>query len=666
MEPQLSESQRDALRAFCDTIVPSIERSPDPEGFWGRKASDLAIPDAVADLVLGIPDETVRGGLLQLLDVLASQNIARGLSQLSREQIIRNLQLASPEAAAGVNALQGMTCFLYYGAPDPQTGQNPNWKVFGYPGPSSPAPQVPKPIAPLEPEDGATLEADAVIVGSGCGGGVIAGTLAKAGLKVIVVEAGGYFNESDFAQLELKAYQEMYWRGGPNPTADGNISLQAGTALGGGSVVNWQNCLRTKPWVREDWARDHGLEGVDGPDYDRHLDTVLERISATEECSDLNGPHQRLKEGCEALGLDFRTIVRNSDRSKYAPEHAGYAGFGDQSGSKQSTDKTWILDAVERGGEVLVRTRAQRVLVESGRAAGVECVRLGDDGATPVGSVTIRAPRVVVACGSLESPALLLRSGIGGPAVGRYLRLHPALAVLGVYSEDQQGWWGAPQTGLCDTFANREDGHGYLIEGAQYAPAIGASAVPWVSGAEHKERMVDWRYGATIIALIRDRGHGQVAIDGTGESVPTYSVDDELDRRNLWHSIESIARIHHAAGAKAIVSLAAGSPMWRYGDDLDAFIARATRMPLRAGGQKLFSAHQLGSCRMGTDPSESVANPWGELHDTPGVWIGDGSAFPTATGTNPMISIMALAHRTAEAIAGKTDEPAREPAAVTA
>lgn len=664
MEPQLSDSQREALRAFCDTIVPSIERQPDPDGFWARRASELGIDQAAGDLILQIPDETVRGGLLQLLDVLASQGIAEeGKSQLSREQTIRNLQLASPDAAAGVGALSGMTCFLYYGAPNPETGQNPNWEVFGYPGPASPPPDVPKRIQPLEPDDGATLEADAVVVGSGSGGAVVAGTLAKQGLKVIVVEAGGYYNESDFAQLELQAYQDMYWRGGPNPTADGNITLQAGTALGGGTVINWQNCLRTKPWVREDWAREHGLEGVDGPDYDRHLDTVLERMSATDQASDWNGPHQRLKEGCEALGWNFRTIIRNASLDSYRPEQAGYAGFGDQSGSKQSADKTWLLDAVENGADVLVRTRAQKVIVEGGRAAGVECVRIDPETQTPVASVTVRAPRVAVACGSLESPALLLRSGIGGPAVGNYLRLHPAHAVLGVYSEDQQGWWGPPQTGLCDEFDDTGDGYGFLIEGAQYAPAIGASAVPWTGGEDHKTKMFDWKYGATFISLIRDRGHGRVTIDDTGEAVPWYSVEDEVDLRNLRHGVEVEIRLHHAAGAKAITSLANGTPTWRYGDDLDAYVERARRVPMRAGGQKLFSAHQLGSCRMGSDPQTSVANPWGELHDTPGVWIGDASAFPTATGTNPMVSIMALAHRTAEAIAGTTE---REPAAASA
>src|SRR5207248_8281883 len=112
-----------------------------------------------------------------------------------------------------------------------------------------------------------------------------------------------------------------------------------------------------------------------------------------------------------------------------------------------------------------------------------------------------------------------------------------------------------------------------------------------------------------------------------------------------------------------IVPLAGGLPMWRLGDDLEKFIDRCRRIPLRAGGVRLFSAHQMGSCRMGNDTQTSVANPWGELHDTPGVWIGDGSAFPTASGTNPMVSIMALARRTAHAIAGVSTQaaPEREP-----
>jgi choline dehydrogenase-like flavoprotein len=164
------------------------------------------------------------------------------------------------------------------------------------------------------------------------------------------------------------------------------------------------------------------------------------------------------------------------------------------------------------------------------------------------------------------------------------------------------------------------------------------------------------RRGASFITLTRDRGHGRVDVDQNGEAVPYYSVTDPVDIENIRHGVEICARLHVAAGAYQVAMLAGDLPIWRIGDDLEAFLERCRRVPLRAGGAKLFSAHQMGTCRMGTGPETSVAGPWGELHDVRGVWIGDGSAFPTSTGTNPMVSIMALAHRTAEAIVGATVE----------
>jgi choline dehydrogenase-like flavoprotein len=662
---ELNDSRRAVLRAVCDTVVPSIEHDLDPIGLWGRSATQMGADQGIEQVFSELPAEQFEG-MMELLDGLGQQGFPN-LSQPSREQVLRNVAMVGPEAAAGVSTLIGLTLFITYGAPDPQSGQNPNWQAFGYPGPISGPSPVEKTIEPVVPDgDALTLEADVCIVGSGAGGGVIAGTLAKAGLKVCVVEAAGYFNESDFNQLELSAYENMYWRGGPQPTADYNVTVYAGAGLGGGTVINWTNCLRTRPWVREQWAKEYGLEGVDGPEFDRHLDAIFERLQVNDRCSDLNGPHQRMKEGSEKLGWSFRTILRNADEGCYDPASAAYIGFGDQSGSKLSTQKTYLQDAFDAGADIVVRCFVDRVLVENGRAAGVEGT-WNDPDTGRTARVTVRAPQVVVACGSLESPALLRRSGIGGPAVGNFLRIHPCTAIFGIYGSDQEAWWGPPQAALVDEFAAVEEGYGFLIESTQYAPALVGSALPFTGARAHKEMMERVRYGATFIGLLRERGHGRVDVDADGQAVVYYSLEDELDIRNTHRAIDAQTRLHAAAGAREIQPMAANAPRWREGNDLDAYIERWQRVPLRAGGFRLFCAHQMGTCRMGKDPSTSVAGPWGELHDTQGVWIGDASAFPTASGTNPMISIMALAYRTAEAIAAahkpvEAGAPSLEPA----
>ena len=645
----LSDAQRVTLATLCDTFVPSLAppNGDDPTGFWARDASAMGVPEAIEFVMANLPPERVDGAR-QLLDAFAAEGFNEA-PQEAREQMIHGFAESSPDALAGVSALRGATMSLQYGLPDLGTGLNPNWAAMGYPGPlARPAPAE-KPLTTRRPDgDEMVIEADVCIVGSGAGGGVIAGELAAAGKQVCVVEMGGYYDQGDFNGLELGAYERMYLNGGPFPTAENQVSVLAGSCLGGGTTINWTNSLRLHPWVREQWARDHGIEGADG-DFDRHFDAVMARTKVNEDCSQLNGPHMRLRDACEELGFDFRPTRRNTDPETYDFALAGYMGYGDVTGSKQGTLKTYLADAHDRGADLVVQCRVEKVLTEGGRAAGVEGTYTDADGSTA--RVVVRAPQVVVAAGSIESPALLLRSGIGGPAVGRHLRLHPTSVISGHYAEPQDPWLGPPQAALSHEFADLEDGYGFLLECPHHNTGVFAAAATWESGRQHKEEMLRFPNAVSFINLTRDRGAGQVVVDAAGNAVPAYPLTDELDIRNIRRGLGEMIRMHHAAGAERIAALKRKDGIWERGEDLDAYIERVTEGSLAPFEQALFSAHQMGTCRMGTDPQDSVAGPWGELHDTEGVWIGDASAFPTSSGVNPMMTIMALAHRTAEAIA---------------
>ena len=275
MTAHINETHRTTLRALADTVVPSMQRSEDPTGFWTLCGSDLKANLAVEQALTGLPEEQ-RAGMLALLDGLHAHGFPDA-SVSEREQLIRSVAQLSPEAAAAMNALVSLTLAFAYTGPDPATATNPMWAGFGYPGAPAIAPGGGDAPAPFVPRDG-VVDADVCVIGSGAGGGLIAGKLAQSGLSVVVLEAGGDFNESDFSGLGLPAFQQLFWRGGPTPTADFNVTLLAGGTLGGGPTVNWSNCLRTPAKVRGQWAREFGLEGLDGPDYDRHMEAVWTQL----------------------------------------------------------------------------------------------------------------------------------------------------------------------------------------------------------------------------------------------------------------------------------------------------------------------------------------------------------------------------------------------------
>lgn len=637
----LSTHQRETLTAIVDTFVPAIVRDDDPDGFYRIAGSDVGAHLAAEHYLLSSLSPAHLAGIQTLLDSLTG---FAERPQSEREAALAAVAGSSAEAGAAVAALRLVSILFAYGLPD-ASGTNPLWSAMGYPGPVQAPPPVPKTLTVIGAEGGARLDADVVVVGSGCGGGLAAGLLAQGGKSVIVVETGGYRNESDFVQLELAAYQTLFLRGGFFPSADGTVNIAAGSTVGGGSTVNWSNSLLTPALVRRAWA-EAGLTDVAEDGFDPHLNAVAERMGCNTAVSVQNETHCRIAEAAAALGYSYRLAPLNIDPQRFDPVLAGYSGMGDQTGAKQGTMLTYLQDACDAGAVILPDTWVDRILTEDGRAAGVRGTYT-DPATGRQSEVVITAPTVVVAAGSLETPALLMRSGIGGPAVGQGLHLHPASLVAGIYDTPQQEWFGPAMAGVMDEFAEFNQGYGYLIEGVQHLPALFATVVPWLSGEQHKELCRQYRNRADFLVLLKDRGSGRVTVDDDGQAVHWYPFTDELDRHNFRHAIATCIRMHHAAGARQI--FAAGQPLapWQRGDDLEAFIERVGQIPIGPGGTPVFSAHQMSSARLGHDPSTSVADPDGELHDAPGVWIADASGMPTCSGVNPMLTVMALAHRTA-------------------
>jgi hypothetical protein len=586
----LNDTRRHTLEAICDTFAPSVEIDGEDgvlREFYARSASDLGVAGHIEALLAQsmVPEEVEALG--ELLDAFAEHDFA-SLPLAAQSELLHQIAASGPEAKLGVRQLRGLTFLFFYALPD-ESGHNANWDALSYPGAISAPPsplQAPKTIA-LEHVSGgsATLVADVCVVGSGAGGGVIAAELQKAGRSVLVLEMGQYRNESDFKQLELPGMLELYLDGGLASSEDGSIAILAGSTLGGGTVVNYMNCIRTPQHIRREWAG-LGIEGIDQPDYEQHIDSVWERLGVNDAVTSQNRIHEKLIDACEALGYPHRALTRNADQSCEDPRVCGYCFAGCQKGCKQSTMKTFLQDAADAGARFVVGCRAERILVQDGRAAGVQATVTHEDGSTT--TLTVTAPTVVVACGAIESPALLLRSGIGGQAAGKHLRLHPASLVAGIYEQPIEGWIGQIQSALSDQFKECEGEHGFLIEATTVAPGILAMSWPWLEGAQHKELMARaLKHSAPFISVARDHGEGEVVLDDHGRAVARWSFSDDLDARMFRRAMVELAKLQRAAGAREIVTLYQQPLMWHEGEDFDAFLAEIERGSLKRSNLRM-------------------------------------------------------------------------------
>jgi choline dehydrogenase-like flavoprotein len=572
-----------------------------------------------------------------------------------------------PRLRTAYQALKRLAVFLAYaddGGADPP--RNPLWERIGYVPAAAPSDAAAPLLRPLEvdrqPGSTLELEADVAIVGSGAGGGLVAARLAEAGLSVLVLEAGRHFAEAELPRGEGAAFRDLFLDRGTTATADLGITILAGSGVGGGTTVNWTTSLPPPDWLRAEWARAHGLAGFDGPEADDDL-TRLTRELDLRPPSVIPRKDRIILDGAAALGWEAAPTLRSAGPCT----DCGACGFGCPYGNKRAGPRSHLGTACAAGAQLVAGARVERVERSGGGVSGLRGRLQPEQGRGPGRPFTVRVAQVVVAAGALRTPLLLQASGIDHPGLGRNLRLHPVVAVGAMLAEPVVAWEGPTQAARCLEWWRpgqaAADGvgpahGGFVIESAPPHPGLAASALPWESGAQEMALMEEIRCFAPLIAIIRDRGSGRVRWSRGGHPRIEYRVSG-ADGDSARRAMVEMARLGRAAGATRLLAVATPPLWWSAADGdgaFDRFLRGAARLSSSPNRTSFFSAHQMGSARAGADPQHHPCDPAGRVRADPdggtvrGLYVGDASLFPSASGVNPMLSVMALAERTARAV----------------
>ena len=647
---ELTPRQYRALCSICDTFLPAVPGWP--------SAVERGVPDALAAALDFNPRTTYRWEFVNLLDLWDTHLhsfVEAGhwmqFSTLAAEDQYK-VMLAWADSRltmrrAAFQALRKAVGFLYVMLPGAAGEVNPVWEKLGYPGPIGvQLPEAPRKLNVMIPDKEMSIGCDVCVVGSGAGGGVAAAVLAAAGRDVIVLEAGGYFDDADFDGAELAGYQRLYAEFGFASTRDHSVGFLAGECVGGGTVVNYCTSFRTPDEIREEWA-DQGVEWIRGPEFTKSLDAVCQRISVNTAHNRVSKREQVLQCGLKRLGWHMDAMPRNVVACEQG-KICGYCGYGCAIGAKQSTVKTWLADAQKHGAKILAETRAEKVRVQRGVATGV-------DGWSKKGHrVVVKCKQVVVACGAIHSAALLLRSELENGHIGRHLHLHPVSNVSGVFDEEIRPWEGTMQAIYSDEHRYLTGNYGVKYETTALQPVIAMAVMPWREPQDFRARMAQLKNTSAIGVLLRDRGAGRVVIDREGHPVSSYELSD-FDRRHMQRGFRGAAEILQSAGAKRIYSPHAKLCSYEPGKkgSIETFVKDMDAAGWGNAQLALFSFHIMGTARLGGAPGVSATNPDGETWEVKNLYVMDGSSFPSASGVNPMISIEAIAHRNASALAAK-------------
>ncbi len=478
---------------------------------------------------------------------------------------------------------------------------------------------------------------DVVVVGSGAGGGVIAGELAEAGVGVLLLESGPHKTAADFMRWEARASHELWWPPAfaePSRVEEPPLIVFRGHCVGGTTTINTKVALRPSAQDYEKWHAAAGLLGDRGEPFAEtdllpHIERVEARLGVRER-TDWQQCVHTVEPGFRALGAELEPVMSYTDANCM---RCGACLQGCPTNAGKSTLNTYIHPPWATGRlELRAGCRVGRVVIDDSgerpRATGVEYVDVAGE------RHAVDAGAVVVAAGAMATSQLLIRSGAreaaagspSGDLIGRHVGWHPARLVEGLFDEIQDAHMVYPITSHCMKFQRDEDG-GFVVEAATIQDPIGFATalcdergVPlW--GKPLTEALSRYRYFTGLLTMVNDENHGTAWVDDDGRDRYSFSWSDS-ERERIDRSLEFAREVLLASGARRVFHTG------------------------------VLSTHVQGGCRMGSDPARSVVDAHGECHSVRGLFVGDGSVIPRTLSVNPSLTIMSLASRLAEYLAG--------------
>lgn len=462
------------LLAIADAIVPSIRRKNAAVPASHYAVTDLAFDAAVAQVIgdstdperialaqnylqenaIAVPEfkdslcrtlglyapSEARQGLLKLLSMLNNRALSIALTGYItpfrlqpvhiRQAILKSWEFSYLPALRQAHRSLVALCHKSWTSASPTLPRVlglPRIPVHGTPSPGYAYSFLQFPPG----DDAAVVEADVVIVGSGCGAGVAAKNLAEAGYRVIVVEKSYHFSQEHFPMTATEGNVHMFANGGAELSDDGSISVLSGSTWGGGGTINWSASLQTQSYVRQEWSKS-GLGLFTSMAFQNSLDRVCDYMGVSTDHIKHNFGNQVILDGARKLGLTAKAVPQNTG---YEEHYCGYCSLGCASGGKRGPAVSFLADAAKAGATFIEGYEADKVLFDPRKskvAVGVQGTWRSRDSngmtcSEPVVTrkLIVKAKKVIVSCGTMQSPLLLLRSGIKNSQIGRNLHLHP-------------------------------------------------------------------------------------------------------------------------------------------------------------------------------------------------------------------------------------------------